>query len=93
MKTSVVAFAALVWVAAYWSVTRAAPQSAIGGQVAAGRAPTIDYDLSLEPRRVYDTYNTGRFGQGCLLARRLVEAGARYVEVTTVHHDRKSRSG
>src|SRR5262249_31527766 len=25
----------------------------------------------------------GRFGQGCLLARRLVEAGTRYVEVTT----------
>ena len=41
------------------------------------------FDLSLEPRRAYDTYNTGRFGQGCLLARRLVEAGARYVEVTT----------
>jgi uncharacterized protein DUF1501 len=41
------------------------------------------FDLSLEPRHVYDTYNTGRFGQGCLLARRLVEAGARYVEVTT----------
>src|SRR5216683_2412806 len=41
------------------------------------------FDLSLEPRRTYDTYNTGRFGQGCLLARRLVEAGARYVEVTT----------
>jgi hypothetical protein len=41
------------------------------------------FDLSVEPRRVYDTYNTGRFGQGCLLARRLVEAGARYVEVTT----------
>jgi len=41
------------------------------------------FDLSLEARRVYDTYNTGRFGQGCLLARRLVEAGARYVEVTT----------
>ena len=41
------------------------------------------FNLSLEPRRVYDTYNTGRFGQGCLLARRLVEAGARYVEVTT----------
>jgi len=41
------------------------------------------FDLSLEPQRVYDTYNTGRFGQGCLLARRLVEAGARYIEVTT----------
>ena len=41
------------------------------------------FDLSLEPRNIYDTYNTGRFGQGCLLARRLVEAGARFVEVTT----------
>jgi hypothetical protein len=41
------------------------------------------FDLSLEPRPVHDIYNTSRFGQGCLLARRLVEAGARYVEVTT----------
>src|SRR5436190_89675 len=40
------------------------------------------FDLSLEPPSVRDTY-AGRFGQGCLLARRLVEAGARYVEVTT----------
>jgi len=41
------------------------------------------FDLSLEPRAKFDAYNTSRFGQGCLLARRLVEAGARYVEVTT----------
>jgi hypothetical protein len=41
------------------------------------------FDLSLEPKASYDTYNTGRFGQGCLLARRLVEAGARFIEVTT----------
>jgi hypothetical protein len=41
------------------------------------------FDLSLEPKKSYDIYNTGRFGQGCLLARRLIEAGARYVEVTT----------
>jgi hypothetical protein len=41
------------------------------------------FDLSLEPRKSYDTYNTGRFGQGCLLARRLIEAGARFIEVTT----------
>jgi uncharacterized protein (DUF1501 family) len=32
---------------------------------------------------IFDRYNTGRFGQGCLLARRLTEAGARYIEVTT----------
>jgi hypothetical protein len=41
------------------------------------------FDLSLEPQKVYDTYNTGRFGLGCLLARRLTEAGARFIEVTT----------
>ena len=41
------------------------------------------FDLSLEPKQSFDAYNTGRFGQGCLLARRLVEAGARYVEVTS----------
>ncbi|MFO0968570.1 MAG: DUF1501 domain-containing protein [Gemmataceae bacterium] len=41
------------------------------------------FDLSLEPRSVFDRYNTGRFGLGCLLARRLAEAGARFLEVTT----------
>ncbi|MBI1390105.1 MAG: DUF1501 domain-containing protein [bacterium] len=41
------------------------------------------FDLSLEPEASYNTYNTSRFGLGCLLARRLVEAGARFIEVTT----------
>ena len=41
------------------------------------------FDLSLEPKEVYQEYDTGRFGLGCLLARRLVEAGARFIEVTT----------
>jgi hypothetical protein len=41
------------------------------------------FDLSLEPEASFNAYNTGRFGQGCLLARRLVEGGARYVEVTS----------
>jgi hypothetical protein len=41
------------------------------------------FDISLEPKESYEKYDTGRFGRGCLLARRLVEAGARYVEVTT----------
>jgi hypothetical protein len=41
------------------------------------------FDLSLEPRKSYDIYNTGRFGLGCLLARRLTEAGARFIEVTS----------
>jgi len=41
------------------------------------------FDLSLEPRESYAKYNTGRFGLGCLLARRLTEAGARFIEVTS----------
>jgi hypothetical protein len=41
------------------------------------------FDLTLEPKDSYDTYNTGRFGLGCLLARRLVENGVRFVEVTS----------
>jgi hypothetical protein len=41
------------------------------------------FDITLEPKEVYAQYDTGRFGRGCLLARRLVEAGARFVEVTT----------
>ncbi len=41
------------------------------------------FDLSLEPKESFDSYNTGRFGLSCLLARRLTEAGARFIEVTT----------
>src|SRR3989442_8129506 len=41
------------------------------------------FDLSLEPTITFDAYNTGRFGQGCLLARRLVEAGGRALEITS----------
>jgi hypothetical protein len=41
------------------------------------------FDLSDEPKEIYDRYNTGRFGLGCLLARRLCEVGARFIEVTT----------
>jgi hypothetical protein len=41
------------------------------------------FDLTLEPKESYDAYNTGRFGLGCLLARRLTEAGARFIEVTS----------
>ncbi|QOV92549.1 DUF1501 domain-containing protein [Humisphaera borealis] len=55
------------------------------------------FDLSLEPKESLAKYlppgvdpskpadlaGAGRFGLGCLLARRLVEAGARFIEVTT----------
>src|SRR6266550_6869564 len=41
------------------------------------------FDLALEPKSSYDKYNTGKLGLGCLLARRLTEAGARFIEVTS----------
>ena len=41
------------------------------------------FDIALEPEETRQKYDTGRFGRGCLLARRLVESGARFVEVTT----------
>jgi hypothetical protein len=41
------------------------------------------FDLADEPQASYDAYNTGRFGLGCLLAKRLVQQGARFISVTT----------
>ena len=41
------------------------------------------FDLSKEPKEVYDTYNTGRFGLGCLLAKRLAMNGGRFISVST----------
>lgn len=41
------------------------------------------FDLSQEPKEKYDIYNTGRFGLGCLMAKRLTEQGARFISVTT----------
>lgn len=41
------------------------------------------FDVSLEPEVSRGVYGDTRFGRGCLLARRLVESGARFVEVTT----------
>jgi hypothetical protein len=39
------------------------------------------FDLDDEPAKVRETYGPGKFGQSCLLARRLVEAGVSFVEV------------
>jgi hypothetical protein len=44
----------------------------------AGRA----FDLDQEPDRIRDRYGRNLFGQGCLLARRLVERGVAFVEVS-----------
>jgi hypothetical protein len=39
------------------------------------------FDLSVEPDAVRERYGRTTYGQGCLLARRLVEAGARFINV------------
>lgn len=41
------------------------------------------FDLSQEPVKIRERYGMNRFGQCCLLARRLVEAGVRFVTVNT----------
>ncbi|HMJ66805.1 MAG TPA: DUF1501 domain-containing protein [Candidatus Binatia bacterium] len=39
------------------------------------------FDLASEPQKVRDAYGRTTYGQGCLLARRLVEAGTKFVTV------------
>lgn len=41
------------------------------------------FDLRQEPKEIYDRYNTGRFGLGCLLAKRLAMNGGRFISVST----------
>lgn len=41
------------------------------------------FDLSKEPKQVRERYGMSRFGQCCLLARRLLEAGVRFVTINT----------
>ena len=62
---------------------------AVGYQTAYDRAVLLmrskaaqAFDLDEEPGAVRDAYGRNRFGQGCLLARRLVERGVPFVEVT-----------
>jgi hypothetical protein len=50
------------------------------GLVLSGRARDA-FDLSKESNEMRDRYGRNTFGQSCLLARRLVEAGTRFVEV------------
>lgn len=54
------------------------------------------FSIDKEPQKVKDAYGSGQFGQGCLLARRLIEAGVTFVEVTLgnwdTHQDNFNRS-
>jgi hypothetical protein len=44
------------------------------------------FDLRHESEATRNSYGTHPFGQGCLLARRLVEAGVRFIEVENEHN-------
>jgi hypothetical protein len=48
--------------------------------ILSGRARDA-FDLSKEPESMRDRYGRHTFGQGCLLARRLIEAGTRFVQM------------
>ncbi|WP_417732386.1 DUF1501 domain-containing protein [Rosistilla oblonga] len=41
------------------------------------------FDLAKEPMKVRERYGMNRFGQCCLLARRLIEGGVRFVTINT----------
>jgi uncharacterized protein (DUF1501 family) len=42
----------------------------------------VAFDLTKEPDDLRQAYGKDTFGQGCLLARRLVEHGVRFIEVS-----------
>ena len=46
-----------------------------------GSSDLTAFDLTQEDQYIKDSYGDNAFGQGCLLARRLVEKGVRFVEV------------
>jgi hypothetical protein len=57
-------------------------QALAAGAAEMVRSPRLKaFDLSLEKATVRDKYGRSAFGQGCLLARRLVEAGVTFIEV------------
>lgn len=51
---------------------------------------TQAFRLDQEPDRVRDRYGRSAFGQGCLMARRLIEAGVTFVEVQSSGWDTHS---
>lgn len=55
------------------------------------------FDIEREPATVRESYGESQFAAGCLLARRLVEAGVTFVEVSSgnwdTHFDNSERTG
>ena len=54
------------------------------------------FEIEKEPEKVRESYGKGNFSAGCLMARRLVEAGVTFVEVSMngwdTHQDNATRS-
>ena len=50
-------------------------------------AAAAAFDVSREPAKTRDRYGRHHFGQSTLVARRLIEAGARLVQVNFIRHD------
>ena len=64
-----------------------AMETAFRMQSAAGEA----FDIRREPQRLRDSYGPGEFARGCLLARRLVERGVRFVQLSLGGWDHHAR--
>ncbi|WP_020468666.1 DUF1501 domain-containing protein [Zavarzinella formosa] len=63
-----------------------AMETAFRMQTAAGEA----FDTRREPLRIREMYGQGEFARGCLLARRLVERGVRFVQLSNGGWDHHS---
>ena len=51
-------------------------------------SPSMEaFDISREPESMHTAYGSSAFGKGCLLARRLLEAGVTFVEVVAGNWD------
>jgi uncharacterized protein (DUF1501 family) len=79
-----------------WSSV-AAQRAAFNGAVDLVRSGKSQlFDLSREPAAMHERYGKHEFGQGCLLARRLVEGGVPFVEVYLsdwdTHEQKRSES-
>ena len=59
------------------------PAASVANYVPAGFDPAKITSAKQNRDGDYEAATVGRFGLGCLLARRLAEVGARYIEVTT----------
>jgi uncharacterized protein (DUF1501 family) len=64
-----------------------AMETAFRMQSAAGEA----FDVRREPLRLREEYGAGEFARGCLLARRLVERGVRFVQLSLGGWDHHAR--